>query len=164
MRWFVALFICLNTVAEAQNAVSFAKAMEHDSPRALDRWMKSELHDHRKGTRVITPSGSYTVHHTTYDSLTAWLRRQPAVVDAEWDRCIGKLDLWPGHSTIGVRVRLGGVVRERCYTLQEGRTGTINLPGWRPKVRKSREELKIVGVRECAGFIAEQQGYCIKPH
>ena len=68
--------------------------------------------------------------------------------------------LWPGHSTIGVRVQLGDVVRERCYTLQEGRPGTIELPGWRPKVRKSREELKVVGVRECAGFIAEQRGYC----
>ncbi|MBL7937850.1 MAG: hypothetical protein JNL43_00705 [Flavobacteriales bacterium] len=160
MRWLVVLFICITTVVDAQDSKSFAKALQHDTPRALDRWMKRELHRQRKGVLVTTPSSSYTIHSPTYDSLTTWLRRQPGVVDAEWDRCISKLMLWPGHSTIGVQVRLGGVLHERCYTVQEGRPGTINLPGWRPKVRKSREELKFVGVRESPGFVTEQRGYC----
>lgn len=160
MKWLAALLICMTAAAEAQDKASFAQAMEHDTPRAVDRWMKHELHRERKGVLVTTPSSSYTIHSPTYDSLTAWLRRQPGVVDAEWDRCIGKLMLWPGHSTIGVQVRLGDVLHERSYTLQEGRPGTINLPGWRPKVRKSRQVLKLVGVKECAGFVVEQRVYC----
>ena len=161
MRWLLILMLCFANTSHAQDADAFARALEHDSPRALDHWMKRELHHHRKGTQITAPGSSYTSHSATYDNLVAWLRGQPGVVDAEWDRCIGKLDLWPGHSTIGVRVKLGGEVRERCYTLQEGRPGTIKLPGWRPKVLKSREELKLVGVRECTGFIAEQRRYCM---
>lgn len=161
MRWLVSIFIFLSTAGVAQNAASFAQALEHNSPRALDHWMKRELHHQRKGVLVTTPSTSYTIHSPTYDSLITWLRRQPGVVDAEWDRCIGKFDLWPGHSTIGVHVRLGEAVHERCYTLQEGRPGTINLPGWRPKVRRSRQTLKLVGTRECHGFGAQQRRICM---
>ena len=157
------LTICVANASHAQDAEAFARALEHKSPRALDHWMKRELHDHRKGTQITSPGSSYTSHSATYDTLVAWLRQRPGVVDAEWDRCIGKLDLWPGHSTIGVQVRLGGMMRERCYTLQEGRPGTIKLPGWRPKVRKTREVLKFVGVRECPGFVVEQRGYCTGP-
>lgn len=163
MRWTAVLFIFLSTAGVAQDAASFPKALEYGSPRMLDRWMKRELYRQRNGVLVTTPSSSYTIHSPTYDSLTAWLRRQPGVLDSEWDRCIGKLMLWPGRSTIGVQVQLGGVLHERCYTVQEGRTGVINLPGWRPKVRKSREELKLLGVRECTGFIAEQRSYCAEP-
>lgn len=150
----------MSLAACAQDAASFAKALEHQSSHAVDRWMKRELHRKRHGVPVTAPGSSYTIHSPTYDSLTIWLRRQPGVVDAEWDRCIGKVDLWPGHSTIGVMVHFDGVTHERCYTVQEGRTGTLNLPGWRPKVRKTREELKWKGARECPGFIVEQRGYC----
>lgn len=160
MRYYWVLVVCLPTGTMAQDATTFAKGLKRDTHRALDRWMKHELHRQRHGSKITTPSGSYTSHSPTYDNLTAWLRQQPGVLDAEWDRCIANLNLWPGHSTIGVRVRLGGVVHERCYTLQEGRTGTINLPGWRPKVRKTRKTLKLVGVRECEGFVVEQRGYC----
>lgn len=160
MKWLLILALCAANALCAQDAVAFARALERKSPHALDRWVKRELHDHRKGTRIASSGSSYTSHSATYDTLVAWLREQPGVVDAEWDRCIGKLDLWPGHSTIGVRVQLGGVVRERCYSLQEGRPGTLKLPGWRPKVRKTREELKLVGVRECAGFVSQQRKLC----
>ena len=122
--------------------------------------MKKELHRQRKGQLVTTPSTSYIVHHQTFDSLAAFLRRQPGVVDAEWDRCIGKLDLWPGHSTIGLRVMIDGLEHERCYGVQEGIPGTIKLFGWRPHVRKDREQLKYKGARACDGFIEQQRKYC----
>ncbi len=160
MKWLLFLAFCAANGLFAQDADAFARALERTSPRALDRWMKRELHDHRKGTQITSPGSSYTSHSATYDTLVAWLRQQPGVVDAEWDRCIGKLDLWPGHSTIGVQLRLAGVERERCYTLQEGRPGTIKLPGWRAKVRKTREELKLVGVREGVGFVSQQRKLC----
>lgn len=161
MRWFASLLLLTSIAVFGQDAASFSKALEKGSPRAIDRWMKCELHRQRKGVRITSPGSSYTIHTPTYDSLTAWLRRQPGVVDAEWDRCIGKVDLWPGHSTIAIQVRIDDVVRERCYTVQEGRSGTINFPGWRPKVRKTREELKWKGVRECPGFIVQQRRICM---
>ena len=112
---------------------------------------------------VSTPAAAtYIVHHQTFDSLAAFLRRQPGVVDAEWDRCIGKLDLWPGHSTIGLRVLIDGLEHERCYRVQEGIPGTINLFGWRPKVRATREHLQYQGARACTGFVEEQRRHCAR--
>lgn len=160
MRALLLAVMLFGTTLLAQDTKSFTRALEHHSPHALDRWMKREFHRQRKGVLINNGSGSYTFHSLTYDSLVVWLRRQPGVLDADWDRCVNKILLWPGHSTIGVHVRLGGAVRERCYTLQEGRTGTITVFGWRPRVRKSRQDLKLVGVRDCQGFVTEQRRYC----
>ena len=158
LRSLVLALLLLPCVALAQDADRFARALR--SEHALDRWMKKELHRQRKGQLVTTPSATYIVHHQTFDSLAAFLRRQPGVVDAEWDRCIGKLDLWPGHSTIGLRVLIDGLEHERCYRVQEGIPGTIKLFGWRPHVRKDREQLKYKGARECPGFVQQQRRYC----
>ena len=155
----VLLFLFLLPLAlHAQDAKRFQRALRTE--RAMDRWMKREIQRHRTGHLVTTPSGSYTIHDRTHDSLTAFIRRQPGVDDAMWDRCMNKIDIWPGHSTIGIRWQRGGVVYERCWSIQEGRPGTINLFGWRPHVRKSREQLKYKGAREYAGFVAEQRKQC----
>ncbi len=160
MRWFLPFALLATNILAAQDADALARALEHKGTRALDRWMKRELHHHRKGVLFNNGSTSYTIHFPTYDSLVTWLRRQPGVLDAEWDRCVSKITIWPGHSTIGVRVRNDGLIRERCYVLQEGRPGTIQVAGWRPHVRKSRELLKLVDVKECSGFVAEQHRNC----
>ena len=158
VRSLVLALLLLPLVAPAQDADRFARALR--SERALDRWMKKELHRQRKGQLVTTPSATYIVHHQTFDSLAAFLRRQPGVVDAEWDRCIGKLDLWPGHSTIGLRVLIDGMEHERCYRVQEGIPGVIRLPGWRPHVRKDRQHLKVLAAHDCPGFVEQQRAYC----
>lgn len=160
MRAAVLAFVMLPLVLCAQDAEGFARATRRSNSHALDRWMKRELHRQREGTLVTTPSATYTVHYNTYDSLVLWLRNQPDVIDAAWDKCVIKPASWPGYSTIGLRVRVGGLVRERCYTVQEGRMGAINLFGWRPKVRRSREWLKFLRAGECVGFVAQQHGYC----
>jgi len=51
---------------------------------------------------------------------------------------------------------------ERCYHVQEGRPGTIDLFGWRPRVQKSREELKFRGARECPGLMEDQRKACME--
>lgn len=43
---------------------------------------------------------------------------------------MGKLDIWPGHSRIGVRFEMNGAMHERCLGVQEGRPGQIRLFGW----------------------------------
>jgi len=160
MRSLLLCLFLLPLVAPAQNAQRFQRALASGNERALDRWMKGEVHRARKGHQVTTPSGSYTVHDPSHDSLVAFLRRQPGVEDAAWDKCIGKLDIWPGHSTIGLRWRVGEVVHERCWTVQEGIPGTINLFGWRPHVRKDRQHLKYKRASLCPGFVEQQRKYC----
>jgi hypothetical protein len=160
MRSLLLCLFLLPLVAPAQNGQRLQRALAYGNERALDRWMKSEVHRVRKGHQVTTPSGSYTVHDPSHDSLVAFLRRQTGVEDAAWDRCIGKLDIWPGHSTIGLRLMLRGVEHERCYHVQEGIPGTINFFGWRPHLRKDREQLKYLGAADRPGFVAEQRRYC----
>ena len=158
MRSLLLIILLLPCVALAQDADRFARARR--SEHALDRWIKKELHRQRKGHLVTTPSTTYIAHQQTFDRLATFLRRQPGVVDAEWDRCIGKLDIWPGHSTIALRVIIDGDEHERCYSVQEGIPGTIHLFGWRPRVRKNREHLKLKRVHDCPGFVAQQRRYC----
>lgn len=151
---FVPLF------AGAQDPVRFARALEHRNTSALDRWMKHEFRAHRKGTLNNTSSSSYVIHAPTHDSLVAWLRQQPGVIDAAWDKCLSKPLIWPGYATVGLRVRMSRGVLERCYFLQEGRTGTIDLWGWRPRVWRSREQLKYRKASACEGFSREQRMHC----
>lgn len=158
LRSLVLALLLLPCVALAQDADRFARALR--SERALDRWMKKEVHRQRRGQLVTTPSASYVVHHQTFDSLAAFLRREPGVVDAEWDRCIGKQSIWPGHTTFGLRVMIDGKEHERCYRVQEGIPGVIRSPGWRPHVRKDREQLKYLGADDCPGFVEQQRAYC----
>jgi hypothetical protein len=160
MRKILLLLLLLPLPAVAQDAQRFQRAFASGNERALDRWMKSEFHRVRNGHQVTTPSGSYTVHDPSHDSLVAFLRRQPGVEDAAWDKCIGKLDIWPGHSNIGLRWRVGDELRERCWTVREGIPGTINFLGWRPQVRKSRQQLKYSGAQACSGFVEEQRRLC----
>lgn len=54
MKWMLILAFCGANALCAQDADAFARALERKSPRALDRWMKRELHDHRKGTRITS--------------------------------------------------------------------------------------------------------------
>jgi len=144
----------------AQDSERFQRALHASNEHAMDRWMKREVHRNRKGHLVTTPSASYIVHDPTHDSLVAFLRRQPGVEDAAWDKCIGKLDVWPGHSTIGMRWHARGRVVERCWTVQEGRPGTLHLFGWRPHVRKDRQHLKYKRAGNCPGFVEQQRKYC----
>jgi len=160
MRALLLFLFVLPLLAQAQNAKRFQHALVSSSERAMDRWMKSGIHRVRKGHQVTTPSSSYTVHDPSHDSLVAFLRRQPGVDDAAWDKCIGKLDVWPGHSTIGLRWRVGDGLHERCWTVQEGIPGTVNIFGWRPKVRKSRAYLKYERASTCPGFVEQQRKYC----
>ena len=127
MRALLFAMLLLPCVARAQDAQRFERALR--GPQAMDRWMKKEIHRQRKGQVITTPSTSYVVHRATFDGLVAFLQRQPGVENAAWDRCTNKIMLWPGHSTIGVRVMLDGAVHERCYRVQEGIPGTLRLPG-----------------------------------
>lgn len=142
------------------NPDGFARAVKRGNIHAIDRWMKRELMAMKRGEQVDNGSSTYTVHALTYNSIVDWLKKQPGVIDAAWDGCTNKIGLWPGHSTIGVRVMLNGVEHQRCYRVQEGRLGTINFFGWRPRMCKSREQLRYLGAEDRPGFVVLQHKYC----
>lgn len=160
MRTLALILFLVPCAMHAHDAAAFARAVNSGKVQRVDRWVKRELHRQRKGYVVTTPSTSYIAHHATFDSLVAFLRRQRGVLDATSDRCMSKIMIWPGHITIGLRWRVGEVVHERCWCVQEGIPGTINLFGWRPKVRKSREYLKYERASVCPGFVEQQRKYC----
>ena len=160
MRSLLLFLFLVPLVAPAQNAKRFQRARLSNSERAMDHWMEREFHRVRNGQLVTSPSGGYAEHHSTHDSLVAFLRRQTGVEDAAWDKCLNKIAIWPGHSTIGMRWRNGSVARERCWIVQEGIPGTINLFGWRPKVRKNREYLKYLRAVDRPGSVEQQRQYC----
>lgn len=151
MRTALTILLFLPMLLLAQNAARFQSALR--SERAMDRWMKHEIHRVRKGHVITTPSASYIAHHATFDTLVDFLRRQPGVDDAASDRCMDKIMIWPGHTTIGMRWLIEGRPIERCWSVQEGRPGSIRLFGWRPHVRKDRQHLRYQRAAECAGFV-----------
>ena len=144
----------------AQDATTFRKAIESGKVERLDRWMKRTIHDQRKGHLVNNGSSTYIAHQATYDTIVAFVRQQPGVIDAGWDRCVAKAAIWPGHSVVGITCQMGGRTVERCWRVQEGRLGTIRIGSWRPRIRKPQEELRYTGARECTGFVAEQRKQC----
>lgn len=162
MRIALLFLTLLPSIADAQNVASFRRALNGGTERAMDRWMKHEIHRVRKGHVVTTSSTSYVTHTASFDSLVSFMRRQPGVEDAAWDRCVKKAAIWPGHSTIGVRWRKDGRIIERCWTVQEGIQGQFNLFGWHPHVWKDREHVKYKRARECPGFVDEQRKSCLR--
>lgn len=160
MRVLLIVLLLSSTSALAQDTDAFARALKSGNVHRVDRWVKRELHRTRKGHEQVTPSTTYITHGPTFDTLVAFLRRQPGILDAAWDGCMSKQMSWPGHSRIGVRFTLNGTEQERCYSVQEGIPGVIRLPGWRPHVRKDREDLKYLGAADCPGFVEQQKRYC----
>lgn len=160
MKALVLIGVLLPASLLAQDATTFRKAIESGKVERLDRWMKRTIHDQCKGHLVINGTSTYITHQATYDTIVAFVRQQPGVIDAAWDRCVAKAAIWPGHSVVGIMCQMGGRTVERCWRVQEGRLGTIRLGRWRPRIRKPREELRYLGAQECTGFVAEQRKLC----
>lgn len=159
------LFVCLlPLLATAGNDPRFARIIARGHVGRIDRYMRRlierEGRDHRAPTCLHPMGGAEDVLSGLYDQL----RTQIGVSLTDWDRCVLKPGPWPGTWTFGVvfRTREGKVddILERCYTIQGGRPGTINLFGWRPHVRKDRPHLKVKHIRACTGFVEQQRKIC----
>jgi hypothetical protein len=161
------IFACsmLPLFVRADNDPHLARIIHRGNPHRIDRCMRRyierEGRDHGASTYMHPLGGAEArIHELYYD-----LRKQIGVNGVDWDRCVIKPAIWPGTWTLGVvfRTRDGKEqdILERCYTIQGGRPGTINLFGWRPRVRKDRDDLKCLKARECYGFVEEQQQRCL---
>ena len=164
MRATFLLTCLLPLLALADNDPHFARIIQQGDRHRIDRYMRRfierEGRDHRAPTYMHPLGGAEARIGELYDAL----RKQIGVLSVDWDRCVPQAGTWPGTWTLGVvfRTRDGKEqdILERCYIIQGGRTGTINLLGWRPRVRKTRDHLKVKCTRECTGFVAEQKKLC----
>ncbi|MBK6629171.1 MAG: hypothetical protein IPJ87_03405 [Flavobacteriales bacterium] len=159
MRAALCCLLLLPIALCAQDAQRFQRALRTGNVHALDRWMKQEVHRMLKGQVHGAPQAVYMGHDNSYDTLVAFLRRQPGVQDAAWDKYLAKAAIWPGHSTIGMRWQKDDRIHERCWSVQEGVPRTINIFGWRPRVREDRQNLRYENARDCPGFVEQQRKY-----
>jgi hypothetical protein len=115
-----------------------------------------------KGHQLAPGGRSYTTFFYALDSITARLSRLNCVEAATWDKCMGKILLYPGHSTIGIRMKQEYEGQEWCFYFSEGKIRRINRwLGWMHYF-PDREKLFYIRASVCSGFVAEQQSLCDK--
>lgn len=164
MRPLLILALLWPMLACADNDQHLARIIHQGRPNRIDRCMRRFIQ--REGRDFRTPDGAHPLGgaEARIGDLFTSLRTQIGVVEVDWDRCIAKEAIWPGTWTLGVvfRTREGkeGDMLERCYTIQGGVPGTLNIFGWRPHVRKDRHDLKCIRARACPGFVEEQHERC----
>lgn len=97
-----------------------------------------------------------------YDTIVHWLKTSPVVEDAMWDKCMNKIDIYPGYSAVGVRFKTKKGIVEKCFVVQEGTTGNLKLFGWHPHLFRYKWKLKYKRMRDCKGFVQQQKEICEK--
>lgn len=157
----LSIIFILNTCI-AQEKCSFCKAVGRERFNKVERLIRKEVRKHRDGISFYNGPGSGMLvsHVSGLDSITRWLSAKPCVQTAAWDKCVAKPAIYPGVSVIGVifKTRSGEV--EKCFQLQEGTTGTLNIFGWRPHVFKTKNILIYRKMYDCEGFIENQKKNC----
>ena len=164
MRYVLLLVCLLPLLASAENDPRLSRIIERGHVGRIDRYMRRLIH--REGRDYRAPSYMFPLGgaEDVISDLYATLRKQIGVIGVDWDRCVIQAGTWPGTWTLGVvfRTREGKVddILERCYTIQGGRPGTINLFGWHPRVRKDRPHSKVTRIESCPGFVEQQRKIC----
>jgi hypothetical protein len=146
----------------AQRPEAICRTVQKGQFNKAERFIKKETRKLRNGVLFDNGPGSgmQVSHVESLDSIVSMLKKLPCVEDAFWDRCQIKIAIYPGWSVIGVRFRTHDGITEKCFTIQEGTTGTVQLPCWRPKLFKARNALLYKKMAECPGFIEQQRKLC----
>ncbi len=156
----ILLFVLQN--AFSQNEKAFCKAVYNMNFKNTERILHKVIKENRKGKVFFNGAGSgyQTTLAPCFDTITKWLKRQDCVEDAYWDRCQLKEDIYPGHSSIGVKFKTKNGMIEKCFLIQEGTTGQINIFSWMPKIFKSKMILVYKKMYDCENFIDQQRINC----
>ena len=145
-----------------QNGKLFCKAVEKMNFKKVERQIKKLIHKNKTGQTYFNGEGSGNQINLSpcFDSITNWLKKQDCVEDAFWDKCQIKVSIYPGYSSIGVKFRTKKGVIEKCFLIQEGTTGQLNLMGWKPKIFKYKKILIYKKMYDCDKFIEKQKLNC----
>ena len=145
-----------------QNETALCKAVANSNFRKIESIVKTVIKKNIKGQTFYNGEGSgYQIDLTLcFDSITIWFKKQDCVEDAYWDKCQEKVAIYPGHSSIGVKFRTKNGIVEKCFLVQEGTTGQINILGWKPKIFKSKKILIYEKMYDSENFIEQQKINC----
>lgn len=149
-------------IAYAQNEKKFCKAVAKMNLKKTGRIIKKLVKKNKEGVAYFDEALEKNQYSLSagVDLITYWLKGNDCVEDAFWDKCQAKPAIFPGHSTIGVRFKTPKGVIEKCFLIQEGITGQINIFGWKPKLKKSKMILVYKTMFDCDNFIYEQKSNC----
>lgn len=159
---FIALLLAGTLTSRAQSQDAFCKAVAKEKYRKIERSVKRQVKKHKQGVTFYNGPGSgYQINLApSLDSITLWLKNMPCTEDAFWDKCQMKIMIYPGSSSIGVKFKTNQGIKEKCFFIQEGTTGTLQIFGWRPKVWKTRNILVYRKMYDCPDFIEKQKKNC----
>ncbi len=164
MKYFLTILfaVLFFLSAYAQNELKFCKAVEKENFRKVERLFKREIKKRKSGLQNDNGKGSgiQVNHQYTFDTLTLWLKKMPCIEDAFWDKCEIKIAIYPGWTVIGAKFKTTSGIKEKCFTIQIGTTGTVNIFGWKPKLCKAKNSLVYKKMADCSGFIAKQKQNC----
>ena len=100
-------------------------------------------------------------HQYTIDTLTMWLKNKSCIEDAFGDKCQTKISIYPGWAIIGAIFKTKKGMLEKCFYIQEGTTGSIQLFKWRFPFFKMKNKLIYKKMYDQPGFIEQQKKNCI---
>jgi hypothetical protein len=148
------IFVLSITFSSAQNDVKFCRVVENGNFKKTERFVKKLVRKFRNGKQFDNGPGSgmQTTFTQSFDSITTRINSQHCIEDAFWDMCQDKISIYPGFSTIGVRMKTKSGITEKCYTIQEGTTGYVRIFSWRLNLFKSRMKLFYHTMRDCGRF------------
>lgn len=157
---FLSIFLFVSVNSVAQSASKLCKGIAKGNFKKVERVVKKVVKKNRKGQIQSNGFGNtYTTLSPSLDSAVAWLNNQDCIVESNWDKCQKKIDIFPGNSSIGIKVKVNNEISEKCFLVQEGRTSNFGLFGW-PRIIKSRTVLVYKKMYDCENFIESQKRNC----
>lgn len=164
MRYLTALisvFLIIYGFSQ-ENFSAVEKAIHHSNFKKLEHRFKKEVRKHKKGKIIQTGTSSYTVHLETAEYLVSWLKKNKNVIEAHSDKCENHISIYPGWFTIGAIFQTKTGIKEKAFTVQEGKTGNIHFFKWRFHMFKSKNVLVYKHMKEIPGFVQIQRWNCLQ--
>ncbi|MBK7946072.1 MAG: hypothetical protein IPJ85_12565 [Flavobacteriales bacterium] len=127
--------------------------------------MKRELQRLRQEPLISWTKESNAYASPALDNLAGWLRHQPGVVGADWDKCdqkpypLGSTE--PVPFTLGLFVSLRNAEHERIYTLMMRPTGPALNPLYQMRAWRFGLGRKRIVAREWVYFLETQRRICM---
>ena len=148
--------------ASGSDGTKLCKAVSKGNFNKVERIVKRHVNGLPESKESDSGVATYLSMDQNIDSLKMWFKKMDCVDDAFYDKCQNKIAIYPGWSIVGVIFKTDAGLAEKCFSIQKGTTGTINILGWRPKISRTKNKLVYKIMYNCPGFIDEQKKNCVK--